>query len=95
MVSANRKTGFIDRLGRWVSPPHIGDLDFLDGGFVAVVDQTDGKTGDEWGYMRRDGRFIWRASIAEAPTHEMWPVVGFEETQKQTEIQKSCHVDPA
>jgi hypothetical protein len=94
VVSIKGKTGFIDHLGRWVSPPYSGEPDFLSDGFVAIADERNGKTGDQWGYMGPDGKFIWRASMTEAPTHELWPFFGFDETQKQKEIERSCQTNP-
>lgn len=92
VVSFDGKVGFIDHGGKWVSPTQVGSFGFTSQGFVAITDEKDNRTGDEWGYMGRDGSYIWRAPVTEEPSHEMWPVLGLTEQQRKQEIEKSCEL---
>lgn len=55
-----RRRGYVDRSGKFVLPPQWQDAAQFSGGLARV--RTDAN--DEWDYIDRTGRYVWRVSAA-------------------------------
>ena len=59
-VRLDGKTGFIDREGRMIIEPRFRSADSFEGGIASVLLEIG-----RWGYIRRDGSFIWNPLTAD------------------------------
>jgi len=55
LLRVHGKRGFINKQGRMVIQPQFDEVLVFKEGFVAV------REGDEWGYINKNGKFIWRS----------------------------------
>jgi hypothetical protein len=56
---------------------------------MALNEVKNGATGDQWWYMRPDGKIIWQASVTEEPTFEMFPIAATA-SERAREMRESC-----
>ena len=56
---------------------------------MALNEVKNGATGDQWWYMRPDGKIIWQASVTEEPALEIFHI-GASASEHEREIRESC-----